>query len=141
MKNIIEAKKHQEKAPYSVPNQHSKGNGIKTEPDSSTFPTSPATAYSSPNSSSSLESPPVDLLQDATLSSTSNDNSPATNGSVTVQELVKGYEALGADNAENVDLLAKVIEENGIGPNDADDFEYNPDAFDNFEMDVSYSSF
>ena len=120
VKNIIEAKKHLETKPYSVPNQKRSTSSSK----SSSVP--------QPSGSSSLSSPP----SSAKISINGSQGSSGTSSDVTVNGIAisTGQVAATGLSSETKDLLAEAIQAHGL--DDADTFEYHPEAFDNLEMDV-----
>ena len=114
----MEAKRHIEKGPYSVPKTH----GSKAE--ASKMYESSTTAMS-PSGSSSVGSP----------------SSTSTSSSVTVNEIAmstdKGSTRL---STETRDILAEAIQAHGLVDGD-NDFEYSPETFDSLEMDVRSQKF
>ena len=113
VKNIMEAKRHIEKGPYSVPKtQGSKAESNKMQENS--------TAVLSPSGSSSIGSP----------SSTSSGSSVTVNG--IAMSTNKGSTRL---STETRDILAEAIQAHGLVDDD-NDFEYSPETFDSLEMDV-----
>ena len=113
VKNIMEAKRHIEKGPYSVPKTHaSKAESNKMHENS--------TAVLSPSGSSSIGSP----------SSTSSGSSVTVNG--IAMSTNKGSTRL---SIETRDILAEAIQAHGLVDDD-NDFEYSPETFDSLEMDV-----
>ena len=113
VKNIMEAKRHIEKGPYSVPKTHgSTAESNKMQENSA--------AVMSPSGSSSVGSP----------------NSSSSGSSVTVNGIAmstnKGSARL---STETRDILAEAIQAHGLVDGD-NDFEYSPETFDSLEMDV-----
>ncbi len=129
VKNIIEAKKHLEKGPYSVPSQ--KGVASSLEVDTKVRLVSPAGSgsLSSPPSSGDSVASELTPSPESTLPVTVNGLALAP-GQITGNGFTSGDSEIG-------DLLEEALKTEAMVEIDPENFNYTPEAFANIDFDVS----